>query len=147
MSSTAFRGWVPAPGMSGSTWWTSGCGIGSTPGITARICRTYATGPGPTERPGPQRRLQLAEGQHRCNRGFLGNGEGRGVARHRCDEEKRYREDRPVVAFEARGRWVRGRRASGGARRDQVLVGGAGRRPGFEGHRGTGRVRAAAQPG
>src|SRR2546423_1573723 len=50
MSSTAFRVWVPAPDMSGSTWWMSGCGIASTPGITARICRTCATGPGPTKR-------------------------------------------------------------------------------------------------
>src|SRR5437660_5873565 len=106
--------------MSGSTWWTSGSGIASTPGITGRTCRTCATGPGPTERPGPQRRLQLAEGQHRCNGRFLGDREGRGFARNRCDEEERDREDRPVVAIEARGRWVRGRRPSGGARWEQI---------------------------
>src|SRR5438552_3406877 len=53
MSSTAFRGSVPAPGIFGSTWLTSGSGIASTPGITGRICRTCATGPGPTDHPHP----------------------------------------------------------------------------------------------
>src|SRR6266568_5364748 len=150
MSSTAFRGSVPAPVTSGSTWWTSGSGIASTPGITGRICRTCATGPGPTERPGPQRRLQLAEGQHCCDRRFLGDREGRGVPWRGCHPAERDREDGAVTAIEAAGRAGlsgRGRWASRGARRDQVRIGGAGRRPGFEGHRGTGRVRAAAQLG
>src|SRR6266702_334727 len=136
--------------MSGSTWLTSGSGIASTPGITVRICRTCATGPGPTERPGPQRRLQLAEGQHRCDRRFLGDREGRGLPWRGCHPADGDREDGAVTAIEAAGRAGlsgRGRWASRGARRDQVRIGGAGRRPGFEGDRGTCRVRAAAQPG
>src|ERR1700730_18729448 len=53
MSSTAFRGWVRSPATSGSTWWTSGCGTGSTHATTAGTCRTCATGPGRTKRPHP----------------------------------------------------------------------------------------------
>src|SRR5256885_8920360 len=51
MSSTGFPGWGRAPATSGSTWSTSGCGIASTRGTTARTCRTCATGPGPTKSP------------------------------------------------------------------------------------------------
>src|SRR5438105_6920371 len=101
MSSTAFRVWVPAPGMSGSTWWTNGCGIASTPGITARICWTCATGPGPTERPGPQRRLQLAERQHRRYRRLLSDRESRDLPGGGCHHVEGHREDGAVTAVEA----------------------------------------------